>query len=95
MAKQLGIGRKPLIKPRKVSNVDGTENKEGMLTHYCELRVHVRMKEGIQKFFITNLGEDQAILGSPWIEYFNPPFDWKNKKLKGDIKVEIEAKYYK
>jgi hypothetical protein len=36
-----------------------------------------------------------VILGYPWIEHFNPPFDWKNKKLKGDIKVKFEVKYYK
>jgi hypothetical protein len=26
-------------------------------------------QEGIEKFFITNLGEDQAILGYLWIEH--------------------------
>jgi hypothetical protein len=56
-----------------------------MLTHYCELCIHVGEQEGIERFFVTNLGEDQAILGYPWIEHFDPPFDWKNKKLKGDI----------
>jgi hypothetical protein len=63
VVKQLGVGRKPLLWPRKVSNVDGTENKGGMLTHYCELCVCMGEQEGIEKFFITNLGEDQAILG--------------------------------
>jgi gag-polyprotein putative aspartyl protease len=92
---ELGLGRKPLTRPGKVRNVDGTENKAGMLTHYCELRVRVGTKEGVQRFFITNLGQERTILGYPWVEYFDPPFDWKNKKLKGDVKVEFEAKYYK
>jgi hypothetical protein len=52
-------------------------------------------QESIKKFFITNLGEDWAILGYPWIEHFDPPFDWKEKKLKGDTKVKFKVKYYK
>jgi Reverse transcriptase (RNA-dependent DNA polymerase) len=92
---ELGLGRKPLTRPGKVWNINGTENKAGMLTHYCELRVRIGAKEGVQKFFITNLGQERTIVGYPWVEYFDPPFDWKNKKLKGDIKVELEAKYYK
>jgi hypothetical protein len=95
VVKQLGVGRKLLLQPRKVSNIDGMENKGGMLTHYCELHVCMGTQEGIEKFFITNLGEDWAILGYPWIEHFDPPFNWKNKKLKGDVKIKFEAKYYK
>ena len=33
--KRIGIGRKPLVKPIKVYNVDGTENKQGEMMHFC------------------------------------------------------------
>jgi predicted aspartyl protease len=32
---RLGIGQKELGKPITVTNVDGTENKKGKITHYC------------------------------------------------------------
>jgi len=35
------------------------------------------------KFFITNLGKEQAILGYPWLEEFNPEINWTNGKLLG------------
>jgi hypothetical protein len=34
---QLGIGHKELERPITVTNVDGTENKRGKITHYCWL----------------------------------------------------------
>ena len=36
---KLGIGKMELSKPITVHNVDGTENKQGKLTHYCWLRI--------------------------------------------------------
>ena len=37
MVQRLGIGRRAMKVPRRVFNVDGTENKCGTLTHYCLL----------------------------------------------------------
>ena len=37
MVKRLGIGRRAMKVPRRVFNVDRTENKSGTLTHYCLL----------------------------------------------------------
>jgi hypothetical protein len=39
MVEHLGIGLRKLPSPRRVFNVDGTENKEGSLTDYCILRI--------------------------------------------------------
>jgi hypothetical protein len=36
---QIGIGQKELKKPIMVTNVDGTENKRGKITHYCWLQI--------------------------------------------------------
>ena len=35
------VGVRELPRPRKVFNVDGTENKAGTLTKYCLLRCYV------------------------------------------------------
>ena len=37
MVTRLGIGKRPMKQPCRVFNVDGSENKNGMLTHYCVL----------------------------------------------------------
>ena len=37
MVIRLGIGRRPMKQPHQVFNVDGSENKNGTLTHYCVL----------------------------------------------------------
>ena len=56
--KRMGVGQRPLIKPIKVYNVDGTENSQGEMTHYCRLRICYNGKEDLQNFYITNLGKD-------------------------------------
>jgi Aspartyl protease len=39
MVSRLGIGTKQLPTPRKVHNVDGTENQSGTITEYCSLQI--------------------------------------------------------
>jgi hypothetical protein len=65
--KRMKVGRQPLVKPIKVYNVDGTENKQGEMTHYCCLRVSYNDQEDLQEFYITNLGKDCLILGYPFL----------------------------
>jgi hypothetical protein len=33
------------------------------------------------KFLVTNLGEDEIILGYPWLAAFQPKIDWKQATL--------------
>jgi hypothetical protein len=55
--KRLGIGRNQLHEKIVLTNVDGTENRRGELTHFCWLRVNHQGKEALLKFFLTSLGE--------------------------------------
>jgi hypothetical protein len=89
MVTRLGIGKRPMKQPHRVFNVDGSENKNGMLTHYCMLRVQKGDKEELQKFYIAGLGEDRAILGYPWLRVFNPRINWDEGHVLGPP-VEIE-----
>ena len=70
------IGTTKLDKPRKVFNVDGSENKAGTITWCMVLHVKMNGKEKLQTFFITNLGRDRILLGWPWFSHFNPEIDW-------------------
>jgi hypothetical protein len=42
---------------------------------------------------VTNLGNDRAILGYPWLRDFNPKIDWPIGRLEGPP-VEIETCFY-
>jgi len=64
--------------------VDGTKNQGGQITHCVHLYIqHEKNKQKRAKFFITNLGKDQLILGYPWLEEFNPEINWTDGKLLG------------
>jgi hypothetical protein len=55
---QLGIGCKELKRPITVTNVDGTKNRKGKITHYCWLCIQKGTCNKLQRFFIINLGQD-------------------------------------
>src|ERR1700747_3040349 len=83
------IGRRPLVKTIKLYNVDGTENKQGEMTHRCQLRIKYNGKEDLQDFYITNLGKDRIILGYPFLERFNPKIDWSEGRLtEGPVVIQ-------
>ena len=72
MIRRLGIGTRKLPVPRRIFNVDGTENITGRLTKFCTLRVRKGDQSHLQTFYITSLSMDRAILRYPWLKTFNP-----------------------
>ena len=87
MVNQLKIGTKELKTPRTVQNVDGTDNKEGTLTQYTNLEITFNGQTYIQQFYITNLGEDRAIFGFPWMQTFEPEINWEKAEIAGQAIV--------
>jgi gag-polyprotein putative aspartyl protease len=77
LAKALKVQTTLLPRPRKVYNVDGTENKAGVIERHVKLRVQQGDKERVQMFFITNLGDPRIIFGYPWLYHFQPQIDWR------------------
>src|SRR3981081_1217821 len=65
-AKWLRLPIKRLPFPRKLFNVDGTENRSGQLQFYTDLEVQTGKKKTTLRFFLSDLGEHKAILGYPW-----------------------------
>src|SRR6266436_5946578 len=63
--------------PRRLFNVDGTENKAGQLQYYTDLAIHTGSTYVNMRFFLTELGEHKAILGYPWFAATQPKIDWK------------------
>ena len=73
---------KHLEEPIKAFNVDGTENKKGTIKSYVDLEFRIEHKKFKEQFYVTGLGKQKVILGSPWLNKQNPVIDWK----KGGIK---------
>ena len=76
-AKWLKLPIKELAQPRKLFNVDNTENVSGELKYYTDLQVQTGGKTVKLRFFLTHLGEHKAILGYPWFAANQPKIDWK------------------
>ncbi len=76
-AKWLKLPIKRLPFPRKLFNVDGTENKAGQLQYYTDLAIRTRSTTTNMRFFLMELGEHKAILGYPLFAATQPKIDWK------------------
>jgi len=76
-AKWLKLPIKNLEKPCQLFNVDGTENKAGMLKHYMDIEVQTGTSRNQLHFFLSDLGEHKAILGYSWFAAVQPKIDWK------------------
>ena len=76
-AKWLQLPIKELAQPRKLFNIDNTENVSGELRHYTDLQVQMGSRTTKLRFFLTHIGEQKAILGYPWFATNQPKIDWK------------------
>ena len=68
--------------PIKVRNVDGTYNKNGAITERCLIPFRIKDKTMTEWFYVTMIGDQDLILGLPWLEKHNPIIDWKEKTLE-------------
>jgi hypothetical protein len=75
-ARYLRLPIQQLASPRKLYNVDGTSNQSGDLLYYTDLSVQTGDKR-INQFFLSNLGENKAILGYPWFAAMQSKIDWR------------------
>ena len=75
---RLGLGTRLLERPRKIWNIDRTNNQAGMLTRYVDLSVWTGKREECMRFLVTSLGNEDLILGYPWLTTFEPQFNWAN-----------------
>ncbi len=74
--KQMKLGTQPLQKPRKIWNIDNMENKDGLITHYIDLNVQTKGICRDMRFLVTNIRNEDVVLGYPWLSTFEPQFDW-------------------
>ena len=83
--------RKVLPRPRPIVNVDGTENKAGMVTEACILKVLHNEKQHLQRFYVTDLGFDRVLLRYLWLSTFSLQIDWKMGQVEGEVTLKTVA----
>jgi len=81
--KQLKLATRTLPKVRKVQNVDGTNNKAGQILEVVDLTVNNNGEQALHAFYIADIGQDDFILGYPFLEASNPDVDWRNGHIDG------------
>ena len=75
-ARWLHLSIKHIPEPRRLFNVDNTENNSGKLRYYTDLDVRTGSVTRTMRFFLTDLGEHKVILGFPWFAGMQPKIDW-------------------
>ena len=76
-ARRRRLSVKQLTVPRKIVNVDGTPNAKGEIKYYTDLDMNHGATKVRLRFFLTDIGERDIILGYPWFAAVQPNIDWK------------------
>src|SRR6202522_1475838 len=79
-----------LPNPITPSNVDGTLNHAGEITHFTWIQAKIDKRKLLEKLWITDLGSSDVIFGFPWFKENNPQIVWKTGRVqlpKADLKT--------
>jgi len=63
--------------------VDGTNNKARQILEAIDLKVNNNGAQALHAFYIADIGQDDFILGYPFLEASNPDIDWRNSHIDG------------
>jgi len=76
-AQKLNLPIWRLTQERRLFNVDGTPNKAGTLKYYTDIVTRTGTKRTCLHYFLTDLGDNQVILGYPWFASAQPWINWE------------------
>jgi hypothetical protein len=85
LLRKMKIGKRNLPKPRTIWLMHGTRNEKRHITEYVDLLVRCGDKSKELRFLVTNLGEEEIVVGYPWLKVFRPKIDWKNTTLDEEM----------
>src|SRR5262245_50890741 len=75
------IPTKKLNQRIKLTNMDETLNSIGYVTRYVDLGTEIYGHKTKERFFIADLGRDNAIFGIGWLRQNKPRIDWKTERI--------------
>ncbi|GLB43833.1 putative retrotransposable element tf2 155 kda protein type 1-like [Lyophyllum shimeji] len=99
-----GITTRTLSRPIPVKNVDGTANAASAITEVVDLVLRYNGHSERVVFAVTDLGEQDMILGYTWLKEHNPEIDWaagtvsmsrcpaRCQTCRAEVKVERKAR---
>jgi hypothetical protein len=70
--RRLGLPIQRLTQERRLFNVDGTLNRAGTLKYFTDITTRMGTKRTCLRYFLTDLGDNQVILGYPWFASTQP-----------------------
>ena len=70
------VGQQAFDKPKRIFNIDNTENKSGSITHFMDYKVQTKGEIKDMRFLITDIGNEDILLGYTWLATFEPGFKW-------------------
>jgi hypothetical protein len=81
------LGVRYMKTPRKIENADGSPNAGGSLRYYIDLTVTTGTQSYPLRFYITDIGPDDLVLGYPWFKATNITPDWKNGTIPNPVTI--------
>jgi hypothetical protein len=75
-AQKMKLPIQQLTEERRLFNVNGMQNKAGSLKYFTDVTTRMGEKSTRLQYFLTDLGENQVILGYPWFASAQPWIDW-------------------
>ncbi|ESK82715.1 hypothetical protein Moror_5697 [Moniliophthora roreri MCA 2997] len=90
------LGKKWIQLPERIRvfNVDGTTNKTAWITHVVELEFQIAGKTFRENFMILGIGDEDMILGLPWLRYHNPVIGWGAGEIQFPPQRKIQIKRF-
>jgi hypothetical protein len=76
LVKTLKIPKIALTNPRNICMLDGSTLKTGKVWHKVQLEFQCQGLPTSAEFLVCPIGNNQAILGMPWLKNQNPSIDW-------------------
>ena len=81
-AEEKGLPKRLLHHPISMYNVDRTKNSAGQITHCTDVTIMYQGHKEEVTAEITDLGQNQMILGYMWLKCHNPEIGWKAGTVK-------------
>jgi len=89
---RMKLGKRPLQRPRKIWNINNTANQAGEITHYITLDIQTKGIRKTIQFLVTNIRNEDIILGYPWMAAFEPQFTWRNGVInKKELPIILQS----
>jgi hypothetical protein len=85
VVEQLQLKKTKLPKSQKVKNVDGTLNQSREVTEGVILIIKYNGRPQRHLFYVANIGEDDLILGYPFLKAADPKISWMKGTIEGTI----------